>query len=430
MSRFPVTQHRRALVAVFVAGGVSSFGTQMTALALPWLVLQSTGSATQTGLVFAVEVLPMALLGLHGGEVLQRLGARLTMLIGDFARAPIVAAVPVLAACHLLSLPALLGAVALLGVFGVPYPASQQVLATELIGPDPRALTWGNSIIEGVYNAAAFGGPAVAGALISFLGAQQVLWIDAVSYLASWLLLALFVPRTPAEERAVARVRAPRGLLAGFRRLRADPFLGRTALSTVTYGFLLRILAIALPLLAFRTFHGNAGLGGLLVAGSGAGALAGSLLTYLVAGRISPKRLVGASTVLIAVPLWLLVLPVSPAVLVVAVALSSAAVPVSNAPYFALLSLRVPAGFRPKVLQAVITLSNIAGPLGFLCSGVLMDRVGVRSTLLVVAVLATLATANFLIALRQLGTDPAPAEDATAPAEDTAEPVAEPATAD
>lgn len=60
------TGARRPLGAVYVAGGASAFGTQMTFLALPWLVLQSTGSATRAGLVFAVQVLPMALLGFAG----------------------------------------------------------------------------------------------------------------------------------------------------------------------------------------------------------------------------------------------------------------------------------------------------------------------------------------------------------------------------
>lgn len=392
--------HRGALTAVYVAGGVSAMGTQMTMLALPWLVLETTGSATRTGAVFAVQVLPLALLGFLGAEVLQRLGAHRTMIIGDLVRAPVVALVPLLHALGALSLPVLLAIVAAHGVCGVPYYASQRVLAAELVGTDARALTRANSVLEGIFNATSFAGPATAGVLIAAMGAAQVIWLDAATFVVSAALLLLFVPQVTG--RPASSARGPRGLWAGLRRLREDPFLRQSVPSTVLYGFLLRVLAIALPLLAFDRFAGDARLGGLLVAGSGAGALAGSLITYLVATRVGPRPLVSVSAVLLALPLWVLVLPAPAAVLAGAVAVASAAVPLSNAPYFSILTARVPVEFRPKVLQSVITISNIAGPLGFLSAGALTDGVGITTTLFVVATLATLSTVNILAAMRHL----------------------------
>ncbi|CRK57297.1 transporter, putative [Alloactinosynnema sp. L-07] len=400
----------RGLTAVFAAGGVSAFGTQMTMLALPWLVLETSGSATRAGLVFAVQVLPIALLGFLGGEVMQRHGAHRTMVVGDAARGPLVALVPILHGLDLLTLPVLLVIVALLGVFGVPYYAAQRVLAVDLIGADPKALTRANGIMEGTANVSAFAGPAAAGALIAAVGAEQVLWIDAASYAVSALLLQV-VPK--ANRVARGKAGGPPGVLAGLRHLRADAFLGQTMVSTITFGFLLRVLAIALPLLAFARFDGDAALGGLLVASSGAGALAGSVLTYALSSRVEPRRLLTWSAVLLAAPLWLLVLPAPVPVLMAGVALSAAAVPLSNAPYFGILTARVPDDHRPKVLQSVITLSSVAGPLGFLSAGLLTDGLGVRATLLAVAALATLAAANILHALTRL--EPASTQDMKIP---------------
>ncbi|MFD2762614.1 MFS transporter [Micromonospora eburnea] len=400
--------HRSGRNALYLAGGVSSVGTQMTMLALPWLVLESTGSAARTGLVFAVQILPIALLGFLGGTVIQRLGARRTMLVADIARAPIVALVPVLHAADALSLGALLALVALIGVFGVPYAASQRVLAVALTGDDPHALTRANSVLDGIYGVSAFGGPAIAGALIALFGPAQVLWLDAFSFALSALVLLAFVPRVG---RSAPARGGPRGVLAGLRHLRADRFLAQTVLSTLMYGFLLRVLAVALPLLAFVSFDGNARLGGLLVAAEGAGALLGSLGVFVVAGRVPAPRLAGVAMIAVALPLWLLPLPLPPAGLVAAVAVSAAAVSVSNAPYMTILGTRVPAELLPKVLQAVMTISNIAGPLGFLCAGLLMQGVGIRASLVVVAACATLATLNFLIALARMdrvGVPPAP----------------------
>jgi predicted MFS family arabinose efflux permease len=402
---------RRPRGAVYAAGGISALGTQMTQLALPWLVLETTGSATRAGLVFAVQVLPMAVLGLGGSEVIHRLGARRTMLTADAARGPVIALVPALSAAGLLSLWALLAIVAVLGVLGVPYFAAQRVLATELAGSDPRALTRANSVLEGGFNTAAFAGPALAGVLIALLGAAQVLWIDAASYALSGLLLWQFVPRGAGLARPATAART--SVLAGLRALRGDDFLRPAMVSTVSFGFLLRVLGVALPLLAFDRFGRDAAVGGLLVAGYGAGALIGSVISYLIATWLSPARLIGLAAVQLVLPLWVLATPAPVPLLIAALAVSGASLPLSNAPFFAILATRFPGAVRATVVQSVITISGIAGPLGFLAGGVALDRLGVTTTLLALAALCSLAAINLLRAVRRLAppaAEPGPAE--------------------
>ena len=71
----------RRLLALLVAETISTTGSQMTWLALPWFVLVTTGSATKTSFVMAAELVGLAFLGLPGGKVLGRLGARRTMIL-------------------------------------------------------------------------------------------------------------------------------------------------------------------------------------------------------------------------------------------------------------------------------------------------------------------------------------------------------------
>lgn len=403
------TRPRGALAAVYVAGGGSAFGTQMTMLALPWLVLESTDSPARAGLVFAVSVLPMALLGFAGGEVIHRFGARRTMVVADFAQAAAIAAVPVLAALHLLSFPVLLAIVAAIGVFGVPYLAAQRDLTTDLAGTDTRALMRANSVLEGSYNVSALAGPAVAGVLIATLGAENVLWFDAATYAVSGLLLLWFVPRTwragappaPAPQRPEKTDHS--GILAGVRAVRADDFLRPVMVSTVSFGFLIRVLMLALPLLAFDRYGGDAKVGGLLLSGFGAGAIAGAAISYLIGGRLSPVTIFGLAAFQLVLPWWVLLIDAPVPVLVAVLAVSGAALPLSNAPFFSILATRFPAELRAKVIQAVLTISNIAGPLGFLAGGVAIGRFGVTATLSVLAGLATLAAFNLVLALRRLG---------------------------
>src|SRR6476646_7569939 len=114
------------LPALLTAEAVSSTGSAMTFVALPWFVLVTTGSPTRMSIVLAAEILPMALLGIPSGPVVARFGAQVTMLGSDLVRAPLVALVPILHWTGHLSFPLLVLIVFLLGVFIAPYAASQR----------------------------------------------------------------------------------------------------------------------------------------------------------------------------------------------------------------------------------------------------------------------------------------------------------------
>ena len=86
----------RRLLALLVAETISTTGSQMTWLALPWFVLVTTGSATKTSFVAAAELVGLAALGLPGGRLLGRVGARRTMILCDSARAPLMLVIPAL----------------------------------------------------------------------------------------------------------------------------------------------------------------------------------------------------------------------------------------------------------------------------------------------------------------------------------------------
>ncbi|HEY6112598.1 MAG TPA: MFS transporter, partial [Gaiellaceae bacterium] len=186
---------RSAVSALVLAETISVLGTRMTYLALPWFVLVTTGSPGKMSLVLAAEILPMAILGIPSGAVVQRLGSRTTMLVADFARAPILASIPLLHAVGALSFGLLLAIVALLGCFMAPYFAAQRTILPELVGEDETRMSQANSSIEGGNALAALLGPALAGALIPFIGASNVLYVDAATYLVAFVLVLGFIPR-------------------------------------------------------------------------------------------------------------------------------------------------------------------------------------------------------------------------------------------
>jgi MFS family permease len=166
MATTRVAKRPGPLAALLAAEVISTTGSQMTLLALPWFVLVTTGSPARMGLVVAADLLPMVLLAIPGGALAGRLGARRTMLACDLARLPLIGLVPLLHALGMLSFPVLVGLVALHGMFWPPYWASQGALLPELVGDDQQRLTRASALFQAATRLTLLVGPALGGVLI------------------------------------------------------------------------------------------------------------------------------------------------------------------------------------------------------------------------------------------------------------------------
>jgi len=399
---------RSAISALVLAETVSMIGTRMTYLALPWFVLVTTGSPGRMSLVLAAEILPMAVLGVPSGAVVQRFGSRTTMLASDLVRAPILGSVPLLHATGHLTFPLLLGIVALLGAFAPPYFASQRTILPELVGEDERRMSQANSAIEGGTAFAALIGPALAGVLIPFVGAANVLYVDAATYLVAFVLVLAFVPR-----RKPIGAKAAEGVLAGLRFLARDRFLAPLGLLMITFGLFGAGLSAGLPVYAYDAFDGSSRIAGLFYAALGAGAIVGTALAVLVVRKLQPLRLAALGIVAFSLPLW--VMPFLPPWPVVFLALFTAMLftPFVNGPLMAVITARTPEALRPKVMTALIAANTIAAPLGFLLAGQILEHWGVVPLFtLVVAGITSLALLFAAFAWRRGDIEPL-AEPAT-----------------
>lgn len=205
------------LLALFTAKLLSTFGSWLTLLALPWFVLVSTGSPVTMSLVLTVEFAGVVIVGPCSGAMIAGLGARRTMLIGDAARVPLMAAIPLLHLTGGLNLPILLTVSFALGTCTAPYVSSQRLILPELLGPargaDERLVGRANSLVDAATRIAALAGPALGGVLIAVLGPPEVLWIDAGTYLASFVIVLAFV-RPPAAAPRRPRRSSPRSVAA------------------------------------------------------------------------------------------------------------------------------------------------------------------------------------------------------------------------
>jgi predicted MFS family arabinose efflux permease len=150
----------------------------------------------------------------------------------------------------------------------------------------------------------------------------------------------------------------------------------------------------------YRRYGADAKVLGFLFAAFGAGALLGSIGAAGVVKRAPLMRIAAVAIVAMALPLWLLAIPMPWALVIVVLAAFGVCAPFVNAPMMAVMTVRTPEPLRPKVMTAVMTIANVIGPLGFLAAGFGLQYVSLKLVFLLAAAGFTLAAVAFAAAVR------------------------------
>lgn len=392
----PERAARRAPAYALLGGTASSqVGNQLAALAIPWFVLQTSGSATRTGLVAAFTILPTALASFFGGAVVDRIGSRWLSIVADQLSGVIVAMIPLLHHTIGLGFVPLLALVFLGALFDSPGNTARMALLPEVAKPARMRLEQANAFSQTIQGLSSLLGPPLAGFLIVAMGTSTVLWLEATSFAVSALLVALAVPAPAAKTVPVGSYFDD--VREGWRFLWADRLLRAIALTSTVINFLLApLFAVVLPVYADRVF-GSARDLGLMLAGFGLGALVGSTVYGAVGHRLPRRRAIIGSLVLLGLPMWVLATLPGLAVAVTALGVAGLVGGGVNPLAMTVIQERVPVELRGRVIGTVMALALAATPLGMLLSGSLISTIGLAGVLLVIAAAYLATTASLFL---------------------------------
>jgi MFS family permease len=259
---------------LWVGSAISLFGDQFYLVALPWVVLQLTGSAVAMGTILMAASIPRAVLMLMGGAVTDRISPRRILMSTASARTIFVAAIGVLLWFHTLHIWQLY----VLGfAFGVADAFSMPAASAFLPSLVKREqLIQANSVFQTTAQLTTIVGPAPAGIVVKMLGAAWAFFLDAISFL--FIIAALWRLPDPAKLQASARKPAVwRSILDGVSYVRADVPLRSLVLLAAMLNFCLSgPIAVGLPYLA-KTKFGSATAFGIILSAAAAGGLLGAL---------------------------------------------------------------------------------------------------------------------------------------------------------
>jgi len=278
---------KRPLYGWLAAAGVSLVGTRISMVALPFFVLSTTGSPERTGLVAVAEMVPLVLLKVLGGPVIDRVGARTVTLGCDCASVAVVGAVPLLHESGHLSFVGFLALVAVAGALRGPGDAAKAAMTPALAATAEVALERVTGLSSTVERTASMLGAAAAGALVAAIGPAQALVVDAMSFGCSALLLGWAVPQhTGASAGDADPAPYVEQLREGWRFLRGDRVLvGITVMIALTNMIDLAWSAVLVPVWGVEREGGAAAVGALFATFAGASAL-GSLVAAAYAERL------------------------------------------------------------------------------------------------------------------------------------------------
>jgi MFS family permease len=398
---------RRPLYGWLTADAVSLTGTRISMVAIPWFVLTTTGSATQTGLVAFAELLPLVLCKVLGGPLIDRLGARRVAITCDLGSFVAVGLVPILHAAGVLTFPMLLAVVAVAGALRGPGDAAKDSLTPAIVAAAGVPMERATGLASAVERGAGMIGFALAGALVVAVGPATALVLDAVSFLLGAALLGwatvgleprLGSPPACTGGRATTDADEPaqgfwRELREGWAFLRRDPVLvGLTLMIAVTNLLDLAWASVMMPVWVHDSGR-SAGLLGTMFAVFAAASMVGARVdaargeriprfqTYLLAFLLTgiPRFLVLAFDV----PLWVVVVT-----FVVGGVASGFLNPILGAVFFE----RIPAPLVGRVSSLSTSVCFALMPFGGLLGGVLISGLGLSWAFALVGVAYFAAT--------------------------------------
>lgn len=388
------TPDRTPLIALLCASAISLTGSRLTLVAVPWFVLQTTGSAARTGVTGGAGALAYVVAALVGGALVDRFGFRRTSICADIASGVTVAMVPLLYHTVGLAFWELLILVFLSTFFNTPGSTARQSLIPDLATLAAMPLERANTAVQLIRTFAQLVGPVIAGLLIAVTGTSDVLWLDAATFGVSAVIIARAVPTSSNE---TARRMANSGirrygddLRDGIQFLGHDRLIVSLAIGSAFGNFLAAALfTVILPVYARASFGTAVGLG-LMLSAVGGGALIGTLLYGVIGLRCSRRAVYIGSFLLSGIPRWMLVRSLPLSFVLVALVLVGIGSGMGSPLILTIYQERIPAALRGRVIGAIIALNTIADPLALFSTGFLLDGIGLARTIVAVNAIASL----------------------------------------
>jgi MFS family permease len=396
---------KRPLWALYFGELISTTGDSMAALAIPWFVLQTTGSAVQTGITAFFSVTPIVIGQFFGGAVVDRVGYKRMSIIADLASGVTVLLIPLLYYTTGISFEGLLALVFLGGLLDTPGRAAREAMIPDLTAKAGMTLERSNGLRDAAFRATRMIGAPLAGVLLAIIEAHGVLLVNGLTFFVSALCIGLLVPDNSVTQPKSSENSYLQDLWEGLAFVKRDDLLLTFSLVVMCTNLLdVAMSSVILPVYAKTVYgeeQGAVSLGLIFGVFSGA-ALVGALIYSAYGTRFSRRWAFTIGFVLVSLRFFVFMLRPPLPILLALLAVNGLAVAPLNPVISTELFERTPANLRARVSGVLGAGAWIGMPLGGLMAGLMLGGIGLQNTLLLCGVLYCIITLSmvFLPAMR------------------------------
>ena len=380
---------------------ISHAGDAVFMIALPWLMLDITGSKSLTSLVSMSAYLPAVLFGLFAGVVVDRYNRKWIMIYSDILRALLVAVIPLSLIYGFIS-PLLIGAITFsLSTFSVFFYPARDSLIHHIVTAEE--LPAANSAISVSGQMSHLLGPLFAGIGISIFGLRHLFTADAISFLFSILLISLIVG--PARKLTIKQ-HPPKwqGIVEGLTYVNSHKGLRLLLILTfVNNIFIMGPAIIGLPVFVREVLTSDFGVLAKLEVAMAAGMIVGSFVFWKAEKNISPISILLFGIVMDGATYTLLFFADTSFIAMLVLIIHGIGIPLITVSRTTIIQAVVPDEFRGRlfsmIYMAVMGTTAISGGL----TGFILEFIGADSLFLLIGVgAASTVIIGFNPALREM----------------------------
>ena len=276
-------------VRLWSAGTISVFGSLITRTALPFAAILVLGAGPlEIAILRGLELVAGLVVGLVAGAWVDRLRRRPIMIVADLGRAVLLGSIPLAALVGVLGLEQLYVVTFLAAILTTFFNVADRSYLPRIVPPD--GLLAANSALTASASVAEFSAFGISGFLIQLFSAPLAILVDAVSFLASAIVLGTIRRPEPAGRPVETREPVLREIRDGLRLVARSPILRPIAGAGAAAHVLWGVFGTVYLLFANQVV----GLGpapiGVIVGLGGVGSLVGAVMAERLGRRFGIGR--------------------------------------------------------------------------------------------------------------------------------------------
>ena len=380
---------------------ISHAGDAVFMIALPWLMLDITGSKSLTSLVSMSAYLPAVLFGLFAGVVVDRYNRKWIMIYSDILRALLVAVIPLSLIYGFIS-PLLIGAITFsLSTFSAFFYPARDSLIPHIVTAEE--LPAANSAISVSGQMSHLLGPLFAGIGISIFGLRHLFTADAISFLFSILLISLIVG--PARKLTIEQ-HPPKwqGIVEGLTYVNSHKGLRLLLILTfVNNIFIMGPAIIGLPVFVREVLTSDFGVLAKLEVAMAAGMIVGSFVFWKAEKNISPISILLFGIVMDGITYTLLFFADTSFIAMLVLIIHGIGIPLITVSRTTIIQAVVPDEYRGRLFSMIYMAVMGTTAISVGLTGFILEFIGADSLFLLIGVgAASTVIIGFNPALRKM----------------------------